>query len=902
VTREPAWRRVLRFWRPSVEGDVEDELRFHFDQRIDDLVRGGMPRHEAACVAAEEFGDAERVATDLQAIGHRMQSRRQRAGWWDAFSQDVQFTVRSCLRTPAFVSLAVITLALGIGANTALFAVADRIFFRAPPGVGSPERLHRLYRSRPVRDGVIPNPSHSALHSYAMVAALREVAPRGTVTGFARDSVTLGRGDATTAAVAVWYDADYFNVVGVRPALGQVPAATDIPVAAPQLLALISDAEWRRRYHGDSTILGRTIDVAHQRYTVAGVLPPDFRGVDVEAADYWLPLGPMSFLDPLDPAPNKWYADADDRSLRVLVRTAGADASALEPIATTVARRVGPDSTVTVAAGAIQAARGPATVGDAARIATRLAGIGAIVLLIACANVANLFLVRFMRRRRELAIRLSLGISRKRMALLLAVESLLVAGMSAGAALIVAVWGGAALRRTLLPGADWGGGPVDWRTAVFAFAVALAAGLVIALVPLLHAGRFSVLPQLRGGAREGGAQRSPLRAGLLVTQAALSVVLLVGAALFARSLYNVHQIRTGFDTDRLLVLNMAYDDGRRHTYDQREVHARIYGEVLRRARGLPGVERAAFSTTSPMFMTTSFGLYRENGERFVFGRGHSPAMISVSPNYFATTGTRVLSGREFWPSDSASGQGVVIVSAAAARAMWGTTAAIGQCLRYAVGGSPCHRVIGVVEEAHSAALIQDKKRPLYYIPSFTYYANDPTILLRVAPSRQDAVTAMVYEVMKPLLPAGTYARIRPLEEQMDAERRPWRLGTTLFGWFGALALILAAIGTYSVVSQTIAERLHEMAIRVALGAKGRHLLAFVAQSGVRLVVVGVALGLVVAAALGRVVAALLYETKALDPVAFVAATVILIAGAVVASLIPARRVLRTDPANVLRAD
>jgi len=518
------------------------------------------------------------------------------------------------------------------------------------------------------------------------------------------------------------------------------------------------------------------------------------------------------------------------------------------------------------------------------------------VLLIACANVANLLLADTVRRRREIAVRSALGISREGIVRLFLAQSVLLALGAGGAALIAASWGGMLLRRLLFPSVHWAAGFADWRVAGFTLAVTLAAGLVAGLAPALRAARTDVSQTLKAGGREGSLGRSRTRATLVVVQAALSAVLLIGAVLFVKSLHAVRALDLGFDVQRLVFVSIHPPE----RPGSAAVVAAELPDVTERLARVPGVERVALSNMLPMYSLSFTTLYYANGDTLPYWNDGAPGVTAVSPEFFATTGMRVLRGRGFTEHDVSAG-GVAVVNQVLARSTWPHEDALGQCIRRAAPTAPCTTVIGIVEDARRSRLIEDPVRQVYVPLPRTGPDAWGTVVVRVPPSRAAAVEIAARREIPTLLP-GARVEVLRMANILAPQYHPWELGATLFTIFGALALIVAAVGVFSTLVHEIGQRRHELGVRAALGAGVIDIVRLVVGDGLRLVIIGAALGIVLALAGGRLIASLLYGVAANDLSVFVLVAVILVAVGTLASAIPAWRASRADPLEALRAE
>jgi predicted permease len=542
-------------------------------------------------------------------------------------------------------------------------------------------------------------------------------------------------------------------------------------------------------------------------------------------------------------------------------------------------------------------------------IAKRLVGVTIIVLLIACANVASLLLARAMTRRREIAVRLALGVSRRRLVVQLAVEGLVLATIAGIAALLLSAWAGAALRSLVMPQTYWTEPLLDVRVTVFTLAVAIAAGIAAGIVPAMQASNPELTGALKSGARDGinGAGRSRLRATLLVAQIALSVVLLCGAGVFVRSLSRIRQVNLGADVERLVFAtvmtqskNGPYLDW---SFGTDGASASRLEEVRAVLAARPDVENTAFTSHPPMNGYTMTGVYLADHRPAPRLDDRDPGWFAVTPSYFATIGRGVVRGRLF--SDADRGSQVAVVNETAARTYWPNENAIGQCLRMFLDTLPCTTVVGVMKNSHLEDIIEKPTAQVVTLAALTP-SGAPRgaryLVVRTAPDRVGAVAAAMRAEMQKRFPASASIVVRSLPQVLEPQIRPWRLGTTIFSAFGILALIVSALGTYSVIAYTVNQRAHEMSVRVALGARGADVLRLIVGQGTRIAAIGILVGILISVAASRLIESLLYETSSRDPLVVVVVTALLGVVAVIASGIPAWRATRADPVHALRSE
>ncbi|MGH7636604.1 MAG: ADOP family duplicated permease [Gemmatimonadaceae bacterium] len=897
----PRWRRYLRFIRPDPVSDVDDELDFHVAMRIERNIALGMSPDDARRDALRRFGDVGRWREAVVDHDKRQQASKERQQIMSDFFQDLKYAVRSLRHASGMTAAVVLTLALGLGVNMAMFSFLDVVFLRPPAGVKEPKEVRRVWTQTEFRSGTQFWPGFSYPQYAAIRSALGPDVP-STIYRSPSDA-WVRRGDDEVRAAVSHVDTDFFNLLGVRPFAGRFLSADENRLGSPQHVAVLSHEFWRTHLDADSAVIGRTISIASQPYTVLGVAAAEFNGVDLDVTDVWVPLATLSGRG------DAWWQSHNVNGFQLLLRPDDRIQLADQAVESRVAiglsapevRFRASDSAAVVRLGSINRAQGPGKKEQEVKIATRLAGVTIIVLLIACANVINLLLARAVRRRREIAVRLAMGISRLRLARLLLTESVLLAVLAAAGAVLVAAWSGTLLRVLLMPEVNWAdeASPMHWRIIGLAIVLGLGAGLIAGILPVLQSLQTAVTGALKAGngTSEQG-RRSRVRDGLVVAQAALSMILLVGAALFVSSLKNVHGIRTGYDTARLIYAGVAFDtdDSVRDSRFPREFRG-----LTDRLRVVPGVEEIAFTRMVPTrgFSTITFHPDVDTTQY----RKPFATYTLVSPEFFAVTGMRLVQGQGFPRVTGPTMPPVVIVNETFAKAQWPGMSAVGRCLRFPPE-EVCYRVIGVAETAMFDKLIEEPQAQ-YYLP----IDNPPaeagswfsTMIVKTQPGAREAVTTELRRVLRETFPSGRPS-LSSMENVMEPEYRPWRLGATLFTAFGALALIVAALGIYSTVAYTVAQRTHEFGVRTALGAQTSDILSQVVGSSVRVVTVGVMLGVALAFAAGRFIAALLYGIEPTDPGVMIGVSLVLLLIAIAAALGPAWRAAKVNPVVALRSD
>jgi predicted permease len=805
----------------------------------------------------------------------------------DTLLQDLRYAVRTFVRKPALAFAAVVCLALGIGANATIFGVVDTLLFRPPAHVQDPERVVRLYfRKHSPSFGT----TTSSITGYPLYTLIRDSARAfDAVAAFTySQNASLGRGADARRVQLVLASASHFPLLGVRPALGRFYVADEDRAGGPSV-AVLGYGFWRRAFGGDSSILGRQLQLGRGSYAVVGVAPERFTGVNLQDVDVWAPLTAAPELR------GAAYLNRGSYFLQIIGRLGPGGTEAAEREATLAFRAEDAyssgDSTAVALLGPVQHARGP-EMSQNAKVSIWLAAVAVIVLLVACANVANLLLARAMQRQREIAVRLAMGAAWLRLARQLVTESLLLALAGGGAALLVTLWAGPVIRAFLLPGMPAVAAAVDGRVLLFTGAAALLTGFLAGVVPALQVGRADLTPALKAGAGEGRYRRSRLRSALLVGQVALTVMLIVGAGLFARSLRNVEGQDFGFDPAHTLVATMEL---RAAGYRPAEIN-QLNLQMLARLEGLPGVEAAAATVGHPFGWATSCSVSVPGRDSIPQLKTGGPYCQRVTPGYFAAMGTPVR-GRSFTSADR--GAPVAIVNETMARLLWPGATAIGKC--FVADDKRCAEIVGVVPDARRFNAVEGVSMH-FYVPFTDDSSVFITALMVRARGRPEDLVAPVRAAMRETAANLPFAQVTPIADLVAPSTRPWRLGSTMFGAFALLALVLAAVGLYGVLSYTVAQRTNEIGIRFALGAQRRDVLRLMVGQGMQLAAFGAVIGALGALAAGRVLSSLLYGVSPRDGVVLGVAVLLPIIVAAVASYLPARRASKVDPVVALRAE
>ena len=904
MERGSRFRRFFQLERhaPDVEGDVDAELAFHFEMAVGELTGRGMSEADARREAERRFGDVSRTRRELASLDRARAGNERRARWGSAIMQDLRYAARGLRRKPGFTIAVMLTLGLGIGANATMFGIVDRLLFRPPAHLPEPGAVNRVYFVRNF-DGIDRATSNTSYRRYHDI--------RGTtssfsdIAGFWRTELAIGLGEAAREMDVATVTPEFWRIFDAPPARGRYFRDDEdrLPAGAP--VTVLGYEYWQSELGGRSDILGQQLHIGQRDYTVIGVAPKGFLALWMTPTTAFIPLtaggaelsagGPdlpteygFNWMELLVRRKPGVTADAATQDLTRAYLASYAAQRAISP-RTTPAEQARPRALAT----SILRERGPNQT-TVAKVAKWLIGVSLVVLLIACANVGNLLLARALGRRREIAVRLALGVSRGRLLGQLALESVLLAALGGVAGLMLAQWGGELIRLTLMPQVPSTNTMLDGRVLGFTALAALTAGLLAGLAPVLQARRADVAAALKAGAREGTYQKSRMRMGLLVLQCALSVVLLVGAALFVRSFRNVNDLRLGYDPDRVLYVSVQ-SRGVELSDEAMDV---LKERILAAAQAVPGVEAATRTLTVPFFQSVDYEIYVpgiDSVQRLgIF------TLQAGSPGYFNTMGTRILRGRPITDEDRRGAPLVMVASESMAQALWPGKDAIGECVKVGADTMPCTTVVGVAEDIKRESLTEDTGL-LYYLSMAQFPPGAGGLFVRTRGPATEQSSA-VRTALQRLMPGASYVNVTPMEEFVAPNMRSWELGATMFTVFGMLALVVAAVGLYSVIAYNVSQRTHELGVRVALGARTTDIVRIVLTDAMKLALAAVVLGTIAVLYAGKWLEPMLYGTSARDPLVIAAIGAGLLAIAAVASFVPALRASRVDPAVALRAD
>ncbi|MGH7463890.1 MAG: ADOP family duplicated permease [Longimicrobiales bacterium] len=866
----------------SPKQDVERELRFHLAQRAEELIARGWEPADARAEAQRLFGDYGTIRSESAEIAARHARHTRRSRMWGELSQDLRYAVRGLTRAPGFALLAIVTLALGIGANSAAFAIVNGVLL-APLPYPAADRLVALWEvSESGTDIAVTWPNFKDVQAEAQtlsaVAAYQNSYPVTVLGGM--EPVRAPVSDVT---------ASLFDVLGVAPERGRLFAREDLVVGGAAGV-LVSESFWRDQLGSPADLSSVTLDVYGSSAQVIGVMPGDFdfpRGTAI-----WYPL------DVFDPG---GLGTRTAHNFRAVARLApGTTAEAARQELNGVTQRIRErEAQVTALAMSVYDLRDD-SVGDARRALLLLLGTSGFVLLVACTNLASALLARAERRRHELAIRASLGAHRLRLVRQLLTESVLLAALGACAGLAVAA---GLIRMAIIVGPDavprLDEVQLDGWVLAFTTLLAIATALTFGTVPALRATKSQPYDTVREGGR-GTASAGRRRAWSLLVGAevALALLLLVGSGLLIRSFYQLTQVDPGFDIEQQLTVQLSLPESK---YEEGLSRSQYYDQLLDRIRALPAVEHAAITRSVPLVDFDKNGNFDiEGGE---MGEGYASYRV-VSPDFFAAMGTPILRGRGFTTADRAGARDVIVVNDRLAREFFSGVDPIGRRIR-TMGmdsrGADFATIVGVVGDVRARSL-DSPPVPAYYL-AFAQRTDgllNTTLVVR-GRGRTSSLVTPVRDAIRDI-DTDVAMDFGTLREGVGESLADRRFTLLVLGVFAGIALLLSGVGIYGVVAFAVAQRTREIGVRMALGAAASSVLWTVSRSTMLSVAMGIVLGLVGAAWLSRLLAALLYEVDPLDPLTFAVVAVLLFAVAWVAVLVPARRAMRVSPMAALGGD
>ncbi len=809
-------------------------------------------------------------------------------------SQDLRYGFRTLIRNPGFTAIAVVSLALGIGANTAIFSVVNAVLLRPLP-FHDPERLVMVWEDA----SAIGFPrSDVAAANYmdwkAQNKVFEDMAPLNwksfNLTGDGEPERILGHGVTS----------NFLSLLGVQPIIGRnFSVEEDNPDATR--VAILSYGLWQGRYAGDSAIVGRDILLNDEKFAVVGVMPADFQVLQGDIG-VWVPLA----LTP------RQIADRDNHYLTIVARTKpGVSVKQANADILTISQRIArdyPDDAANLSS-AVVSMREQLAGKVRQPLIMLLVAVG-FVLLIACANIAGLLLSRATARRKEIAVRTALGAGRWRIIRQLLTESVLLAGAGGALGLLVAVWSFTLLRQLIPDGMVYLTDlSFDLPVVCFAMAVSLLTGIVFGIAPAVQASRIDLNQALKqgGGRASTGAAGNTLRGALVIVEVALAMVLLIGAGLMIRTVFNLHGQYAVFRPERLLTMRTTLPDNKYRDLGEyvAKEHARrvaFYDQVLERVGALPGVVGAGYTTSVPL-------AWKGGANGFILeGRQPEPGLVpnaiqrQISTAYFQTLGISLREGRYFDDLDGPESRPVAIINESMARAYWPDENAVGKRFKFGTTGAPWMTIVGIVADVRQMGMDAPVKAEMYLpyrqVSSHPWFG--PRDLVVRTSGDPMTLASAVRQVIRTIDPNQPVSNIGTMEDLLTRETGSRRLGMILLSAYAGLALLLASLGIYGVLSYLVVQQTPEIGVRLALGALPRDILGLVIKKGAVLVVSGVAIGGIAALALTRLMASLLFGVSAADPLVFLGISALLTGVALAACFVPARRATKVDPMTALR--
>jgi len=879
---------------PTRENEIVEELSQHLEDHYEQSLRTGVSGDEAYDAALNELRASD-LSGPLKQIERRVQQepvvigRDGNANLLSDLWQDLRYGLRMLAKNPGFAAVAVIALALGIGANSAIFSVVNTVLLRPLP-YKNPERLVMVWEENSKQGFPRDTPSPANFidwrdqnHVFESMAAIVEAS--FNLTGAGDPERIDGHG----------VSAGLFSLLGVEPQLGRAFRSEEDKPGGSHVV-IISYGLWQRRFGSDPGIIGNPINLNGKSFIVVGVMPRTFQ-FPTRKDQLWVPLA----FDA------KEAGQRGSHYLEVIARIKpGVTLQQAQAEMTTIATRLQqqyPETNTSI--GAVVTPLHEQVVGDIKPALLVLLGAVAFVLLIACANVANLLLARAAVRQKEIALRLALGAGRARLIRQFLTESVLLAALGGGIGLLLAVVGLSVLKRFIPPNISQAQAiTIDAKVLIFTVLVSILTGLIFGLAPATHAANFNLNDTLKESGRDSaaGSRGNRIRGLLVISEVAVSFILLIGAGLLINSFLHLRNVDPGFRAERALTMKIVLPEPRYADKEQRGV---FYRELIRRVETLPGVSSAAVATNLPLTESgNSVGVSIE---------GHAdpapdrvPIVITriISPRYFETMGIPLLKGRAFTEEDKSESESpsVIVVSETTARSFWPGEDALGKHIKV---GSPSNNdnkwltVIGVVKDVRQFELVVEPK-PQMYLPFTQANFFEPRALVVKTNLEPLSLAATVRKTVWEIDKDQPVSDIASMEHIVSESVARQRFSMLLLGIFAGLALVLAAVGIYGVMSYSVAQRTHEIGIRMALGAQKKDVLKLTIGQGLKLVLIGVAIGLGAAFILTRVIASLLFGVSATDPITFVAISLVLIGVAMLASLIPALRAMKVDPMFALR--
>ncbi len=883
------------FRKNEIDRELDDEIRSHLAMQMEENLENGMPPEEARHAANRAFGNVGLAKDDSRSAWIYR--------WTEDLGKDIRFGIRMLLKNRGFSAIAIISLALGFGLNTTIFTVVNAILLNPLP-VRDVSRLVQL-DTVDAKTKVTQQRFAKIGMSFPNFEDYRRQNEVFTdLAAWLALPVTWSGGAEPKRVQAYLVSANYFDVLGINPAAGRFFLPDEDTKPNSNTVAVISYALWANKFGSDPGAVGRTMILNDTPYTVIGVAPRGFKGtVSLASTEQaWIPTSMAQQILAGFFAEN--FHDRRLLSMTTFGRLkpgigVGQAEASLKTIASRLEREYPKDNAGrSVALSSLaEAAVGINNHGQFTLAGAMMLGAVGLVLLIACANLANLLLAQAARREKEMTVRAALGAGRGRLLRQLLTESTLLSLAGAAVGLVIAYWGRGILwsyRPSFIERADVNLA-LDSHVLLFTLGIALLTGALFGAVPAIKASVPDLADALKAGGRGNsvGWRANPVRSLLVVFETALALVALVGAGLFIRSQQNAQRIDPGFESDKLFM--MAFDLGALH-YKEGQAQ-QFYRSVVERTRSAPGVQSTTVASNFPLGGGFSRTVFPEGQDETSGYRGTLTTEDSVTPSFFDTLRIPVVRGRAFADTDRTDTLPVAIANEAMAKHFWPGEDAVGKRFHF-FGDTQLREIVGIVKNT-VVNQIGEEPQPMVYLPMTQEYSPFATLQVRTTGKPEAAISA-VRSAMQSLEPNLAITNVQTIHEIMDQGLWAPRMAAALLTLFGALALVLAAVGVYGVLSYSVNQQRHEIGIRRALGAQPGDVLRLVAGQGMRLAVAGLALGLLLAFGFTRVLASLLFGVSATDPWTFLSVTAVLLLVAVIACYVPARRATSVDPLVALR--
>ncbi|HEV2340800.1 MAG TPA: ABC transporter permease [Candidatus Acidoferrales bacterium] len=908
------------FSRLRRQDELSQEIQSHLDMAAHERTERGEPAADASSAVHREFGNA--------AVVREVTHDQWGWAWLENLLQDLSFGLRMMRRSPGFTSIVILTLALGIGANTAIFSVINSVLLSNLP-VKDPQQL--VFLTNPDEQGMesgfgdgdrdmLTYPEFQDLERNNTVFS-GLLGAYSFVTSVPVEVVAPGQSGESSPALVKLVSGSYFSVLGVNPILGRAFDTQVDRVRDANPVAVISYAFWQSQFAGAQDVIGRKIRILSTSYDVIGVAPPQFHGETVGFSPaIWVPLSMQSEIYPgrnfLSPEPNhfrkvEWLQVIGRLKPGVTLAqaTAGITVEFQQLMESQTSGMSAQDKQrfmnqhLAVTPGSRGASTLRADFGKPLEILMVVVGL---ILLIACANVANLLLARSSARQKEIAVRVALGAGARRLFRQVLTESILLATMGGVVGLFLANWADSALLRMVSGGASQAYLDIhlDARILAFTLGVSLFTGILFGIAPAFRATRVELSHVLKSASRtvagnSAHSGRLPIGKVLVIAQVALSLLLLIVAGLFIRSFRNLSDVQLGFDRDHIL---QFYSDGLTYGYHRPEILP-LYQEIVQRIAAVPGVRAVSLSDNGLLGGTDSQDPFSIEGQKTKAGEAYEARWDVVGPNFFSTSGIPVLLGREISPQDGGNGQLVGLINQTFARMYFPDSNPIGQ--RVEVHESSGHFdfvIVGVAADSKHGSM-RERPFPRFYLPYFNPIGDNwrtgASFIIRTS-GDPSSVTSAIRDVVKQVAANLPPVRLQSMQQRLTQSLASDSMITQLAGAFGVLAIILVCIGLYGIMAYAVSGRINEIGIRIALGAQRGNILWLVLRDSLLLVFIGAVIGLPVVYVVGKWISSLLFEVTPLDPFTLAVCTALMFVVGVLACYIPARRAMRVDPMVALR--